>query len=83
MEGLCPDKLCGVRQTLFSQEGSRPGTAFAAPASYGSAALRRNTPSVKAYGFATFPKGTALGGEGKLCGSAIGVPLGELARRMP
>ena len=42
-----------------------------------------STPSVKAYGFATFPNGTALGGEGKLCGSAIGVPLGELARRKP
>ena len=28
------------------------------------------TPSVKAYGFATFPKGTASGGKGKLCGSA-------------
>ena len=28
------------------------------------------TPSVKAYGFATFPKGTAFGGEGKVHGSA-------------
>ena len=41
------------------------------------------TPSVKACGFATFPKGTALGGDGKLCGIAKGVPLGELARRKP
>ena len=42
-----------------------------------------STPSVKAYGFATFPKGTAFGGEGKDHGIAKGVPLGELARRKP
>ena len=40
-------------------------------------------PSVKAYGFATFPKGTAFGDEGKDHGIAKGVPLGELARRKP
>ena len=34
------------------------------------------TPSVKAYGFATFPKGTALGGDGKLSGIAKRRPLG-------
>ena len=32
---------------------------------------------------ATFPKGTAFGGEGKVHGIAKGVPLGELARRKP
>ena len=32
--------------------------------------------SVKAYGFATFPKGTALGGDGKVSGIAKRRPLG-------
>ena len=41
------------------------------------------TPSVIACGDATFPKGTAFGGEGKDHGIAKGVPLGELARRKP
>ena len=41
------------------------------------------TPSVKAYGFATFPKGTAFGGGGKVCLLGKGVPLGELSRRKP
>ena len=41
------------------------------------------TPSVKAYGFSTFPKGTAFGGGGKVCLLGKGVPLGELARRKP
>ena len=35
-----------------------------------------NTPSVKACGFATFPKGTAFGGNGKLSGIAQRRPLG-------
>ena len=32
--------------------------------------LARNTPSVIAYGDATFPKGTAFGGGGKVSGIA-------------
>ena len=38
------------------------------------------TPSVKACGFATFPKGTALRLYRKVSLLGIGVPLGELAR---
>ena len=34
------------------------------------------TPSVKAYGFATFPKGTAFSGGDKVSGIAIRRPLG-------
>lgn len=34
------------------------------------------TPSVKACGFATFPKGTALGGDGKVSGIVKRRPLG-------
>ena len=44
------------------------------------AALRGITPSVIAYGDATFPKGTAFRGGGKLCGSTERRPLGELSR---
>ena len=39
-------------------------------------ALARNTPSVIAYGDATFPKGTAFGGGGKVSGIAQRRPLG-------
>ena len=42
-------------------------------------ALWGNTPSVKACGFATFPKGTASVVAVKFLASPKGVPLGELA----
>ena len=38
--------------------------------------LREGTPSVIACGAATFPKGTAFGGGGKVSGSAVRRPLG-------
>ena len=38
--------------------------------------LRGDTPSVKACGFATFPKGTAFSGGDKISGIAIRRPLG-------
>ena len=38
------------------------------------------TPSVIAYGDATFPKGTALAMAGNFAAAPKGVPLGELAR---
>ena len=42
-----------------------------------------NTPSVIAYGDATFPKGTAFRGGGKLCGSTERRPLGgAVAQRL-
>ena len=48
-----------------------------------SAALRGITPSVIAYGDATFPKGTAFRGGGKLCGSTERRPLGgAVAQRL-
>ena len=40
-----------------------------------SAALRGSTPSVIAYGDATFPKGTAFGNAGRFISTAKGVPL--------
>ena len=39
------------------------------------------TPSVIACGDATFPKGTAFGGGGKVCGIAQRRPLGGAAER--
>ena len=63
-------KICGFSSIAFSRKGRN--------------SKRQRYPfRLAASRQATFPKGTALGGEGKLCGSAIGVPLGELARRMP
>ncbi|RYS93319.1 hypothetical protein EAI90_12360 [Faecalibacterium prausnitzii] len=40
MEGLCPDKLCGALQTLFSREGGVEGNGICSAAFYESAALR-------------------------------------------
>ena len=45
-----------------------------------SAALRGSTPSVIAYGDATFPKGTASAVAGNFAAAPKGVPLGELSR---
>ena len=45
-----------------------------------SAALRGITPSVIAYGDATFPKGTAFRGGGNLAAAPKGAPLEELSR---
>ena len=39
----------------------------------------RATPSVKAFGFATFPKGTASAVVARFPAQSKGVPLGELA----
>ena len=39
---------------------------------------QRATPSVKACGFATFPKGTAFAAAGNFAAAPKGVPLGEL-----
>ena len=48
-----------------------------------SAARRGITPSVIAYGDATFPKGAAFRGGGKLCGSTERRPLGgAVAQRL-
>ena len=46
-------------------------------------ALARNTPSVIAYGDATFPKGTAFGGGGKVSGIAQRRPLGGAGALAP
>ena len=46
-----------------------------------SAALRGITPSVIAYGDATFPKGTAFGSGGKVFGIAQRRPLGGAGER--
>ena len=46
----------------------------------GSGAFCVETPSVKAYGFATFPKGTALAVAGNFAAAPKGAPLGELSR---
>ena len=43
-------------------------------------ALRGSTPSVIAYGDATFPKGTAFRGGGNLAAAPKGAPLEELSR---
>ena len=42
-----------------------------------------STPSVIAYGDATFPKGTAFGGGGKVSGIAIRRPLGGAGALAP
>lgn len=45
-----------------------------------SAARRGSTPSVIAYGDATFPKGTAFAVAGNFAAAPKGAPLGELSR---
>ena len=70
-----PERLRTLRHCIFTG-GVVEGNSSCRAAFYESAALRGSTPSVIAYGDATFPKGTAFRGGGKLCGSTERRPLG-------
>ena len=77
-----PERLRTLRHCIFTggvvEENEICSAAFCE-----SAALRGITPSVIAYGDATFPKGTAFRGGGKLCGSTERRPLGgAVAQRL-
>ena len=77
-----PERLRTLRHCIFTggvvEENGICSAAFCE-----SAALRGITPSVIAYGDATFPKGTAFRGGGKLCGSTERRPLGgAVAQRL-
>ena len=74
-----PERLRTLRHCIFTG-GVVEGNGSCRAAFCESAALRGITPSVIAYGDATFPKGTAFRGGGNLAAAPKGAPLGELSR---
>ena len=80
--GFAPTSSAERSKRIFTG-GVMEGNGICSAAFCESAALRGSTPSVIAYGDATFPKGTAFGGGGKLCGSTERRPLGgAVAQRL-
>ena len=73
--GFAPTSSAERSKHIFTG-GVMEGNGICSAAFCESAALRGITPSVIAYGDATFPKGTAFRGGGKLCGSTERRPLG-------
>ena len=80
---VCVSRWRGFAPTSSAERSKRiftgrvmEGNGICSAAFCESAALRGSTPSVIAYGDATFPKGTAFRGGGKLCGSTERRPLG-------
>ncbi len=80
--GFAPTSSAERSKRIFTG-GVVEGNGSCSAAFCESAALRGITPSVIAYGDATFPKGTAFRGGGKLCGSTERLPLGgAVAQRL-